>query len=180
MPNKPTSQFTAIATLDSADRIVAYEASESELRTVTGTVLLAYLGASLDLSTIASGGALPVARGGTGITSLGTGVATFLGTPSSANLLAAITDETGTGALVFANSPTLVTPALGTPASGVLTNCTGLPVEGGGTGRATGTTAYALIATGTTATGAQQSLAAGATTEILVGGSTPRLDRSDR
>lgn len=73
------------------------------------------------------------------------------------------------------NSPSLVTPALGTPASGTLTNCTGLPVAGGGTGRATGTTAYALIATGTTATGAQQTLAAGATTEILVGGGAAAL-----
>jgi len=72
-------------------------------------------------------GTLPVANGGTGITSLGTGIATFLGTPSSANLIAAVTDETGTGSLVFATSPTLVTPALGTPASGVLTNCTGSP-----------------------------------------------------
>jgi hypothetical protein len=70
-------------------------------------------------------GTLPVANGGTGITSFGAGVATFLGTPSSANLAAAVTDETGTGALVFANSPTLVTPALGTPASGVVTNLTG-------------------------------------------------------
>ena len=58
---------------------------------------------------------------------MGTGVETFLGTPSSANLAAAVTGETGTGALVFATSPTLVTPALGTPASGTLTNCTGLP-----------------------------------------------------
>lgn len=59
------------------------------------------------------------------ITGLGTGVATFLATPSSANLLAAVTDETGTGALVFATTPTLVTPILGTPTSGTLTNCTG-------------------------------------------------------
>ena len=58
-------------------------------------------------------GTLPVANGGTGITSFGTGIATFLGTPSSANLLAAVTDETGTGALVFANTPTLVTPVIG-------------------------------------------------------------------
>ena len=58
-------------------------------------------------------GTLPVANGGTGITSLGTGVATFLGTPSSANLAAAVTDETGTGSLVLATSPTLVTPVLG-------------------------------------------------------------------
>ena len=58
-------------------------------------------------------GTLPVANGGTGITSFGAGIATFLGTPSSANLRTAVTDETGTGALVFANTPTLVTPVLG-------------------------------------------------------------------
>lgn len=63
----------------------------------------------------------------TGVSGLGTGVATFLGTPSSANLAAAITDETGTGALVFATSPSLVTPILGTPTSGNLSNCTGYP-----------------------------------------------------
>jgi hypothetical protein len=70
------------------------------------------------------GAALPVASGGTGITSFGSGVATFLGTPSSSNLAAAVTDETGSGALVFATSPTLVTPALGTPSQGVLSSCT--------------------------------------------------------
>ncbi len=53
---------------------------------------------------------LPVS---TGINGLGTGVATFLSTPSSANLRAAVTNETGTGALVFATAPTLVTPVLG-------------------------------------------------------------------
>jgi hypothetical protein len=69
-------------------------------------------------------GTLPVANGGTGITSFGSGVATFLGTPSSANLAAALTDETGSGAAVFATSPTLVTPVLGTPTSGTLSGCT--------------------------------------------------------
>ena len=49
----------------------------------------------------------------TGVSGLGTGVATALTTPSSANLAAAITDETGSGSLVFATSPTLVTPVLG-------------------------------------------------------------------
>jgi hypothetical protein len=58
-------------------------------------------------------GTLPVENGGTGITSFGTGIATFLGTPSSANLAAAVTDETGTGVLVFATSPTLTTPNIG-------------------------------------------------------------------
>ena len=52
-------------------------------------------------------GTLPVANGGTGITSFGSGVATWLGTPSSANLASAVTDEPGSGALVFASSPTL-------------------------------------------------------------------------
>jgi hypothetical protein len=52
------------------------------------------------------------------VTGLGTGVATFLATPSSANLASAMTDETGTGALVFATSPTFVTPILGVPQSG--------------------------------------------------------------
>lgn len=42
----------------------------------------------------------------------GAGVATFLATPSSANLAAAVTGETGTGALVFGSSPTIDAPTL--------------------------------------------------------------------
>jgi hypothetical protein len=52
------------------------------------------------------------ANGGTGLSSLGTGVATWLGTPSSSNLAAAVTDETGSGALVFGTSPTLNDPKI--------------------------------------------------------------------
>jgi len=70
------------------------------------------------------------------ITGLAANVATFLATPSSSNLAAALTDETGSGSAVFATSPTLVTPALGTPSSGTLTNCTGLPISTGVSGLA--------------------------------------------
>jgi hypothetical protein len=72
--------------------------------------------------TLTNGTGLPIS---TGVSGLGTGVVTFLATPSSVNLAAAITDETGNGALVFATSPTLVTPNLGTPSTLVGTNITG-------------------------------------------------------
>ena len=54
--------------------------------------------------TLTNATGLPIA---TGVSGLGTGIATFLATPSSANLISAVTDETGTGSLVFGTSPTL-------------------------------------------------------------------------
>jgi hypothetical protein len=61
-------------------------------------------------ATLTNATGLPIA---TGVSGLGTGIASFLATPTSANLISAVTDETGTGALVFANTPTLVTPVIG-------------------------------------------------------------------
>jgi hypothetical protein len=58
-------------------------------------------------------GTLPVANGGTGITSFGTGVGTALGQA-----------VTGSGGIALNTSPTFVTPVLGTPTSGTLSNCT--------------------------------------------------------
>jgi len=82
----------------------------------------------LSLAAIAASGSVADLSG------LGTGVATFLATPSSANLRAALTDETGTGAAVFATSPTLVTPALG---AATATSVNGVSLTNGGSGALT-------------------------------------------
>jgi hypothetical protein len=73
----------------------------------------------------------------TGVSGLATGVADFLVTPSSSNLISAVTDETGTGNLVFSASPVLTTPNIGTPSFANLTNAVALPVTSL-TGLATG------------------------------------------
>lgn len=60
-----------------------------------------------------------------GVSGLGTGVATFLNTPTSTNLRTAVTDETGTGFLVFSTSPSMTTPTI---AGGALSgNFSGTP-----------------------------------------------------
>ena len=61
-------------------------------------------------ATLTNATGLPIA---TGISGLGTGIASFLATPTSSNLNTAVSDRTGTGALVFANTPTLVSPVIG-------------------------------------------------------------------
>lgn len=59
--------------------------------------------------TLTNATGLPIA---TGVSGLGTGVATFLTTPSSANLISVVSDETGSGVLVFNNAPALTNPTV--------------------------------------------------------------------
>jgi len=131
---KVSNSATTATNANTASAIVARDASGNF---TAGTITAALTGTAS--GNLIAGGALGTPSSGTltsctglpistGVSGLGTGAATFLTTPSSANLAALLTDETGTGANVFANSPTLVSPALGTPASGILTNCTNLPV----------------------------------------------------
>ena len=79
---------------------VTYPADKSIYDDASGNVIALGTPASV---TLTNGTGLPIS---TGVSGLGTGVATFLATPSSANLASAITDETGSGSLVFATLPT--------------------------------------------------------------------------
>ena len=109
--------------------------TSANLRTVvsdeTGTGALVF--ATGPTITLANATGLPVA---TGISGLGTGVATFLATPSSANLIAAVTDETGTGALVFGTAPTITNPTITSSGTGSI-NSTPIGAATASTGKFT-------------------------------------------
>ena len=101
-------------TIDSASNTLTGVVTLTGTQTLTNKTLTSPTLTTPALGTPASGTltnttGFPTAN----LAGLGTGVATFLATPSSANLAAAVTDETGTGSLVLATSPTLVTPVLG-------------------------------------------------------------------
>jgi hypothetical protein len=100
---------------------------------------------------------------GTGVSGLGTGIATFLATPSSANLASAVTDETGSGALVFANTPTLVTPNIGA-ATATSISVTSLFTAGNIASGAVDITPVANATTGAAVTGLSVKTSAGTAT----------------
>jgi hypothetical protein len=117
--NKFIAQGTADTGLSAAQFLGALGTGLLKNTTTTGVLSVATAGTDY----IAPGGALGTPSSGTatnltglpistGISGLATGVATFLATPTSANLATAVTNETGTGALVFGTSPSLTTPAI--------------------------------------------------------------------
>jgi hypothetical protein len=119
--------------------------------------------------TLTSCTGLPVA---TGISGLGTGVATFLATPSSANLRATLTDETGSGVAVFATSPTLVTPVIGA-ATGTSLTATGVIASTGTSGIGYATGAGGTVTQGTSlTTGVTINKTTGAITLFSAAGTT--------
>jgi hypothetical protein len=110
--------------------VQAFDADLSALAALSGTNTIYYRSASNTWTAVTIGTGLSFSGGTLANTGAGSGDA-FVANPlsqfaatTSAQLAGVISDETGSGALVFATSPTFVTPLLGTPTSGNLVNCT--------------------------------------------------------
>jgi hypothetical protein len=134
-----TSASGVLAVANGGTNVTTSTGTGSVVLSISPTLVTPILGTPTS-GTLTSCTGLPLT---TGVTGLGTGVATFLATPSSANLATAVTDETGSGELVFATSPTLVTPVIGT-ATGF-----SLAVTGAITSSGTAGIGYATSAGGT-------------------------------
>jgi hypothetical protein len=133
-----------------------------------GTNSLDLGGSTVITNGVWQGTAIATGYGGTGLTGFGSANYALYSTSSSALTAGTlpvaaggtgVTSSTGSGSVVLSNSPTLVTPALGTPSSGNLANCTGYPagsisgivaIANGGTGANTASAAFNALSPITT------------------------------
>jgi hypothetical protein len=136
--NATNDEFELVAQSGGGDMILA------DVQTVTGAKTFGTIGGdvgkfilagSTSGSTILNAAAVAGSTtitlpGTTGTVALTANNLSVFASTTSSQLAGVISDETGSGSLVFGTSPTLVTPALGTPSALVLTNATGLPVSG--------------------------------------------------
>lgn len=142
--DKGSSQYIFKNVAVSGQTTVVADGNDDTLTLAGSTGLTITTDALTDTVTFTNSGVTSV-NGSTGAISnvaLTTGTLAQFAATTSLQLKGVISDETGSGSLVFATSPALVTPDLGTPSAATLTNATGLPVSTGISGLGTGVATF--------------------------------------